>query len=168
MKTKKHKTNTLPLKDLLIVFLSVLSLDQLTKWLIIWKVPKYTSIKVLPFFDICHVYNFGISFGMLQSHGKLAVWVFAFIAIALCLWLVRMIILSTSRIEQLSCMAIIAGALSNVADRFMHGAVVDFLSFHMGAYHWPAFNVADSAIVCCVILILMNNVWHPNGMKNKK
>lgn len=123
--------------------------DQISKWAIMEHVLRtedgsFRSIELLPFFNLVMVWNKGISFGMFSNSGA----ALALTAVALCaaavlwVWMARTRCLRTAFALSL----IVGGAIGNVIDRIRFGAVVDFLDFYVGAYHWPAFNVADSCI----------------------
>lgn len=116
-------------------------------------------IPVLPFFNLTLGYNRGVSFGLLSSDYPYTPYILALLATVIAgvftVWLLR----SESGIQKLGLAAIVGGALSNVFDRLEDGAVTDFLDFYVGAYHWPAFNVADTAITCGVAILLIESVW---------
>lgn len=137
----------------------VLVLDQLTKWWILAAVmtpPR--RIPVTGFFDLVLVLNRGVSFGVL---GGAPAWVGAalivfavVLSILLSVWMWR----ADSRLLATALGCVIGGALGNVIDRVRFGAVVDFLDFHIAGYHWPAFNVADSAITVGVVLLILESL----------
>jgi signal peptidase II len=107
------------------------------------------------FFDLVLVYNPGAAFSFLAEHSGWQRWFFTGLAVVICGWLLAL--MHRHRHERLlpaSFALIIGGAVGNVIDRLAHGAVVDFLYFHVGRYGWPAFNLADSAITVGVILML--------------
>lgn len=140
----------------------VIVLDQLTK---IWTVNNfqpYESMEIIPgFFNLTYLMNKGAAFGILA--GIDAVWrhylflILACVAIVLLLgaWL-RM--RHYHRFYGPALALIGAGAIGNVIDRVRLGAVVDFLDFYIAGHHWPAFNVADSAITSGVVLFLVTNI----------
>ena len=136
----------------------VIVLDQVTKE---WALAYFQSvsvrrIEVAPFFDLVLAFNRGAAFSFLAEHSGWQRWFFATLAVAVSIWL--LMLTWQHRFERLlpsSFSLIIGGALGNVIDRFNHGAVVDFLSFHAGSYYWPAFNIADSAITIGVALMLI-------------
>ncbi|WP_321492938.1 signal peptidase II [uncultured Desulfobacter sp.] len=140
----------LPIRRLALVSISVLVLDQITKWLIIKHVPLYSHIRVIDhFFDITHILNPGGAFGFFaeQSPGiRKFIFLFLSSGVALfVLWLYRKT--AEEHIFLSYGLALIfGGAIGNLIDRFRFGKVVDFLEFYIGSFHWPAFNVADSAI----------------------
>ena len=132
-------------------------LDQLTKWWILTGVmTPPQNIPVTGFFNLVLVYNRGVSFGFLggaPSWATAALIIFALLlSVALCIWMWR----ADSLLLGTALGFVVGGAIGNVIDRFLHGAVVDFLDFHAAGYHWPAFNVADSAIVMGVAILLIS------------
>ena len=136
----------------------VIVLDQVTKE---WALAYFQSvsvrrIEVTSFFDLVLAFNRGAAFSFLAEHSGWQRWFFAVLALVVSIWLLTLT--WQHRLERLLPSAfslIIGGALGNVIDRFNHGAVVDFLSFHAGPYYWPAFNIADSAITLGVALMLI-------------
>jgi signal peptidase II len=111
------------------------------------------------------VRNHGISFGMFaESHAwmpLLLTVLTSLVAIGLAFWLAR----NDEPVVALALGAIIGGALGNIIDRARTGAVTDFLDFHIGMYHWPAFNVADSAIFIGVVILVLIGIVSPAKKK---
>ncbi len=139
---------------------TVFVLDQITKWVIldVVELPVLRSIEVTSFFNLTMVWNYGVSFGML-AHPGTEVPYFLIVAtlvivVALVVWLRKV----TDRYVALGLGFIIGGALGNIIDRIRFGAVADFLDVHAYGYHWPAFNVADSAIFIGVIILLWDGL----------
>ncbi len=135
----------------------VLLADQLTKWWMLVEVMKPPRVMPLaPFLNIVLVMNPGVSFGMFGSAPQWVGWalvVFALaIAAALSIWLRDV----TERLLAAGLGLVVGGAVGNVVDRVRFGAVVDFLDLHWGDFHWPAFNVADSAIAVGVALLVLD------------
>ncbi len=121
--------------------------DQWTKHLVRGALRNGEVIPVTSFFDLVLAFNPGAAFSFLADQAGWQRWFFVGLAALICGWLLRL--LAQHQHEKLLPLAfslIIGGAIGNVIDRFVFGAVVDFLYFHIGAYGWPAFNVADSAI----------------------
>lgn len=148
------------------VSLLVVLADQFSKWLIATHMQLYDGTTILPFFNIVHVRNYGAAFSFLDVVGGNQRWFFALLSFLVCaalvIWLLRLSTKSKKSTNttnnsalSFSLSLILGGALGNFWDRLMHGYVIDFLDFHWGVYHWPAFNVADSA-VCIGACIL---VW---------
>jgi signal peptidase II len=141
----------LTLAALVIVF------DQATKAWIMATFDLGESLPVMPLFNIVFVFNPGASFNFLADAGGWQRWLFVGLALAISLWLVRMLVQhAAERLMPTALALILGGALGNVIDRIRFGAVVDFLDFHAVGAHFPAFNVADSAITVGVALML----WH--------
>ena len=113
---------------------------------------------VTSFFSIVLIYNRGMSFGLFNGAGGLNALLFSLVAAAI----VTVLIYWLSRVESpvlaVAIGLIIGGAIGNVIDRIRLGAVVDFLDFHVGSWHWPAFNVADSAICIGVAVMLLDGL----------
>ena len=153
-----------PIRRLALVSIGVVLLDQITKWLIIRYLPLYTHITVIDhFFNITHVLNPGGAFGFFaeQSPGiRKFVFLFLSSGVALfVLWLYRKT--AQSHIFLSYGLALIfGGAVGNLIDRFRFGKVVDFLDFYVGALHWPAFNVADSAISIGMGILIYHVVFN--------
>jgi len=146
----------------LVIAVVVTIVDQVSKHLLKSLLTERTSIEVIPaFFDLVTVWNRGVSFGMLGGDGALPPWVLSAVAvaisIALFLWLTRI----TLRWTAMAIGLVIGGAVGNVIDRALWGAVFDFADFHVGGWHWPAFNVADAAIVLGVAALLVESVFRP-------
>jgi len=138
---------------------AVLLADQLHKWwmLNIVGIGQADRIEVTAFFNLVYVSNKGISFGMLQQdgNGQLLLAGFAFIvAVALMIWLTRA---GDSLIMAIAVGLIVGGAIGNAIDRLHLGGVADFFDLHVAGYHWPAFNIADMAIVAGVAGLLYDS-----------
>lgn len=139
---------------------TVVVLDQITKAMILKSLALYQSIEVLPgFFNIVHVLNPGGAFGFLAGQSaSIRKLVFLFIS-SLAACLVYYFYKSVPRTHPWLAAAlalIFGGAIGNLIDRFRFGKVVDFLDFYVGNMHWPAFNVADSAITVGVTVIVVH------------
>jgi len=120
-------------------------------------------IPVLPFFNLVLVWNQGVSFGMFGD-GSVGAWALVLLAAGIVVALVYWLRKADSTLSVVSLGLIIGGAVGNVIDRLVHGAVVDFLDVHAAGWHWPAFNVADSAITVGVVLLLAESLFpsrHP-------
>jgi signal peptidase II len=134
-----------------LIALSVVCLDRLAKWAVAQSIPLHDSRQVIPdFFRITHVENRGAAFGLFAdspSEWKIAVLVLfsivALVIVSALLWRNSHSITTTG----VGLALILGGAIGNLWDRLVSGRVVDFLLFYVGQYQWPAFNVADSAIV---------------------
>ncbi len=147
----------------------VIVLDQASKiFMLDWIFNPPRQVEVLSFFNLTPVWNRGVSFGLLQADSLLARYILIIMAglivAGLLVWLYR----SGSLILQIALGLIIGGALGNLIDRVRFGAVVDFLDFHANMYHWPAFNLADSAITIGVGLIIFDHFTNGKESVKKK
>jgi len=138
----------------------VFGLDRLTKRVIETRVSVFDTHTVIPgFFDIVHARNPGAAFSMFAD--STSPWRPFFLvglsiaALLLVAWMLRKAT-TLDRATAIGLSLILGGALGNVFDRIMSGAVTDFLDFYIGVHHWPAFNVADSAIVTGSSLLLIS------------
>lgn len=135
----------------------VLALDQLSKWWIVAHVmapPR--EIALAPFFNVVMVWNRGVTFGLFGGAPDTGRWVLVVLSLAivavLAFWMAR-----TTRPWVAGALGAVAGgAVGNVIDRLHYGAVADFLDFHAAGWHWPAFNLADSAIVLGVAVLVLD------------
>ncbi len=141
--------------------LLVIGLDQLSKQLIQSSLALYESVAILPMFNLVLYYNEGAAFSFLDDQGGWQRWFFILLATVvtavLINWLRRL-----SRGEWLVACAlslIIGGAVGNLIDRIIYGHVIDFIDIYYSSWHWPAFNLADSAISLGVALMLFDLVF---------
>jgi signal peptidase II len=135
----------------------VVLLDQASKAWVLASFRYLESVVVTPFFNLVLVYNSGAAFSFLAGAGGWQKWFFVILALGISAWLLSLLRHHAGeRLLPLALSLILGGAIGNVIDRLRFDAVVDFLDFHLAGYHWPAFNVADSAITVGVVLML----WH--------
>jgi signal peptidase II len=140
---------------------SIVVLDQLTKWIVVRRIPLNGEIIVIPkFFAISHVTNKGAAFSLFANGDPRATWALA--AFSVIVMAVIVFVLARTREWSNGALAltlILGGAAGNFIDRVRLNAVVDFLAFDFGSYHWPDFNVADSAIVIGAILLAVDALF---------
>jgi signal peptidase II len=134
----------------LIITILTVAADQITKALILEYIRYYESIRLLPFFQIVNVKNTGAAFGLLRSLGNTFFIILSIIAIIFIIYL-----LLRDDADPLPLSLILGGAIGNLIDRLRLGYVVDFLDFHIGEHHWPAFNLADSALTIGIGLLFL-------------
>ncbi|NWG31297.1 MAG: lipoprotein signal peptidase [Rhodocyclaceae bacterium] len=140
---------------------AVILLDQVTKNWVLAVFHLHESVAVAPFFNLVLVMNPGASFSFLADAGGWQKWFFIALALGISAWLAVLILRHAGeRLMPAALALILGGALGNVIDRIRFGAVVDFLDVHYAGWHWPAFNVADSAITLGVILLLWHQLRH--------
>jgi signal peptidase II len=144
----------------------IVALDQVTKLLIVRYLPMFDAIPVIPgFFSITHIHNPGGAFGVFAKAGT-GVRSFFFLGVSFfALFLVSYFYRTTPRTHPFLAFAfalIFSGAIGNLIDRLRLGEVIDFLDFYVSGWHWPAFNVADSAITIgisiCVYHLIFNKM----------
>ncbi len=148
---------------LILISGSIIFADQLTKYIIKINIALYDNIIVIKnFFSITHILNPGGAFGFFASSSpgvRKFIFLFASSIVALLiLWFYKkyaenFIFLS------IGLALIFGGAVGNLIDRFIYGKVVDFLDFYMGTYHWPAFNIADSAITIGMGILIYHIIF---------
>ncbi|CAH9063672.1 Lipoprotein signal peptidase [Pseudoalteromonas holothuriae] len=153
-------TNTTQKSGLVWLWLSLLlfAVDYVTKAVVVANMELYESIELLPFFNFTYMHNYGAAFSFLSEAGGWQRWFLSVIAIAisalLLYWLKKL-----SASSWVLCGAysmVLAGAIGNLVDRLIHGYVIDFLHFYYKNWHYPAFNVADMAIVCGAGLLIFD------------
>jgi len=141
-----------------LIALLVIVFDQLAKWVVAKNIALHDSISVVPgFFRLIHVQNRGAAFGLFAD--SVSEWR---VGILILFSLLALIVVSTLLWKNSHSMTttgfglalILGGAVGNLWDRLLDGRVVDFLDFYVGSYHWPAFNIADSAIVVGALLLV--------------
>ena len=143
----------------------VFALDRFTKWIIETRVSVLDTRNVIPgFFDIIHSSNRGVAFSLF--HNSTSPWrtilliVAALVALVIVGWMIGRWS-GADRLTLYGLALIFGGALGNLFDRVVRGAVTDFLDFYVGDMHWPAFNVADSAVVIGSALLLLDLLRKP-------
>jgi signal peptidase II len=145
-------------KYFFVIAVIVLLLDRLAKWAVASNIALRGNVVVIPgFFQLTHVQNTGAAFGLFADSpaqwkigALVSVSILALVVVSALLWK-NSHSLSTTTI---GLSLILGGAMGNLWDRMMSGRVVDFLDFYVGSYHWPAFNVADTAIVIGAVLLI--------------
>jgi len=137
--------------------ISICAFDQITKYFIC-SLQIYFPLKVSSFFNLILIKNRGISFGILDSASFPIFFAINFLVIAICIYLAYRIWHEKKGSSALALSLVLGGALGNLGDRFFRQGVIDFLDFHFGLYHWPAFNIADSFIFLGVSFLLWDNM----------
>jgi signal peptidase II len=144
----------------LIVALIVAALDQLSKWVVLlWVMNPPRVIDVTGFFNLVLVWNRGVSFGLFQHKSIWGPILLGALTVGIIIFLFFWLRSAQTRLTAVAVGLVMGGALGNLVDRIAHQAVVDFLDFHAMGYHWPAFNVADSAITIGVGLIIFESLF---------
>jgi signal peptidase II len=154
-----------------LIALLVVLLDRASKWLVATNIRLHDSIVVIPgFFRLTHVQNTGAAFGLFadsSSEWKVGILilfsVLALLVVSALLWKNSHAMTTTG----VGLALILGGALGNLWDRLLSGQVVDFLDFYVGSYHWPAFNLADSAIVVGALLLVTEILFSKSPSEQK-
>ena len=156
MATQRSGSSLLPWLGIALI---VIVLDQFTKTLILGYFQYGDSRHVSSFFNVVRVHNTGAAFSFLAGASGWQRWFFVglgLVAAGFIVWMLRS--QGHQRLFAWALSLILGGALGNVIDRLLHGYVVDFLDFHLGARHFPAFNVADSAITVGAVLLIFDEL----------
>ncbi len=153
-------------KGLLVSGLLLLA-DQVSKWWVlnILKLQDIGTMEILPFLNFTMVWNYGISMGLPlgESLGK---WGIVILTAGISAWLLNWLRTTDRKLEGWGLAIILGGAIGNIIDRFVHGAVVDFIHLYAFDYNFYVFNVADSAITVGVVILLIDGLLE--GRKGPK
>jgi len=137
----------------------VIVVDQITKRVVDTSMQLHQSIELAPFFQLTYLRNQGAAFSFLSGAGGWQRWFFIILAVVasafITVWLRKLD--PRQRREAMAWSLVLGGALGNLIDRILYGYVIDFLDVYYGDWHWPAFNVADSAITVGVVLLLLDS-----------
>lgn len=143
---------------MLSIGVAVVLLDQLTKWLALEYLLGHAVVPVTPFLNFTLVFNRGAAFGFLNNAGNWQNFFFVIVALIAC----SVILYFLNRLEWrnnsvvVGLCLILGGAVGNVIDRLNHGYVIDFIDVYYRSWHWPAFNLADSAITIGAVLLALD------------
>jgi len=152
----KNSSAMLPWLGLALILLIA---DQFTKVLILGYYRLGDATYVTSFFNVVRVHNSGAAFSFLASASGWQRWFFTAIGIAAALFIVWMLKSHAGqKLFSLALACLLGGAIGNVIDRSLHGYVVDFLDFHYRGWHFPAFNIADSAITLGAIFLILDEL----------
>ena len=157
------------LRTSLAIALIILVVDLLTKRWVESSLFFGQQIPVTSFFNLVLTYNAGAAFSFLSEESGWQRWFLSSIAVGASVFIVYL--LHKNKDQKLLCLSlsmILGGALGNLWDRITLGHVVDFLDFYVGSYHWPAFNVADAAIVVGAGLLIIESFQNKDELKDKK
>lgn len=148
------------------ITVAVFWVDILTKWVVVQNFDLHQSVNLLPIFSFSYVRNYGAAFGLFFGQR----WPLACIAIVISLFIIRFLYKTpkTDYVHNVGFSLILGGALGNLFDRLYHGYVIDFLDFHWRQWHYPAFNVADSAICIGVMLLLFGCFFTPKDQEKTR
>jgi len=158
------------IRMLLSVPLTVVAIDQVTKFWVAGRMNLFESIPVVPgFFSITYVRNPGAAFGMFsEAHGLLRMGFLVSVSLVAVVMLSVFFLKSphAERVSRVAAVLVIGGALGNLIDRLRFGEVIDFLDVFVGRLHWPAFNVADSAITIGIGMFVVS-AWREREVRRQ-
>jgi signal peptidase II len=136
------------------IILTIIVLDQITKYLVAGNLSPHDSIKIFPFLEIVNVRNTGAAFGSFKNFGSTF---FIAVSVAAIIFVINLLV---KRIyNTLGLSLVLGGAVGNLIDRILYGKVVDFIDLSVGTFHWPAFNVADSSLTVGITIILLTSLF---------
>jgi signal peptidase II len=141
--------------------LGVVLLDQLSKYLAVKHLVLNAPLAVFPGFNLTLVYNTGAAFSLLRDAGGWQRWLFVALAVAIAVFILIWLWRLPVRRNWLGCALalVLGGALGNLWDRVSLGYVIDFIDLYYAHWHWPAFNLADSAITAGAIMLVIDTFW---------
>ena len=150
--------------QLLLISGALILIDQWTKFLVTIHIPLYFSVRVIDdFFNITHIRNPGVAFGLFANHESEYKVLFFIVISAIAIVAILILFHQTPnnrRMVRIGLTLILSGAIGNLMDRVVHKEVIDFIDFYYQKFHWPAFNVADSCITIGVALMILDLFWH--------
>ena len=139
--------------------LLILIADQFTKVLILGYYKLGDTTYVTSFFNVVRVHNAGAAFSFLANAGGWQRWFFTGIGVAAAIFIIWMLKSHPGqKLFSFALACILGGAIGNVIDRSLYGYVVDFLDFHYAGWHFPAFNIADSAITIGAVCLILDEL----------
>lgn len=136
-----------------LIVIAIVIIDQATKYLISTFMSPLDSIEIFPFLHIINIRNTGAAFGMFRD---LSSSFFIIVSLVAIVFVISLIVRNVYSLTGLSL--ILGGAIGNLIDRLLNGKVVDFIDFSIGSFHWPAFNVADSALTVGIAIIIIKSI----------
>jgi signal peptidase II len=141
--------------------LFIIATDQLTKWFAFTRLREDELVPIMPGFNLTLRFNEGAAFSFLADASGWQRWFFIVLAIAVSGFIVHWLrgLSAREKMSALALSAVLGGAIGNVIDRIYLGKVIDFIDVYYEAYHWPAFNVADSAITVGAVILLFQSVF---------
>ncbi len=149
---------------------SIVAVDQLTKWIIVNQFALFEILPVTQFLELTRLHNEGAAFSLLAQAGGWQRWFFLALAggisVLIAWWLATLPARGHPWLT-IGLAAILGGALGNAVDRARHGYVVDFLHFHWGGAYFPAFNAADIAITTGAAMLIIDAIMHTRRVKER-
>lgn len=135
---------------------TVLLLDQATKQLALEQLTLHEPVALLPFLNLTLVFNKGAAFGFLSSASGWQNVFFIIVALVACGVILTLLRQTRERLFAVALVLVLGGAIGNLVDRLIYGYVIDFVDVYYQSWHWPAFNIADSAITIGALLLILD------------
>lgn len=150
----------------IVCIVGLIVVDQIVKhWMLALVFDPPRILQVTGFFNLVPVWNTGVSFGLLGDSST-SRWILVALALAIVVVLLVWLMRAGTGIVVFALVLVVGGALSNVIDRVLYGAVIDFVDIHAFGFHWPAFNIADMSIVIGTALLLYDGLFgSPRALK---
>ena len=140
----------------ILLFLAILAADAITKYWAVVALAGSPPLVITPFLQLVYVENTGISFGFFQSGSDAVRWVLVGIGVGVSVAVWVVLRQAKTMRERVGWVCVLAGAVGNIVNRVVSGYVVDFIDFHWQQWHYPAFNIADSAITLGVFIVIIS------------
>lgn len=138
---------------------ALIVVDQIVKhWMLALVFDPPRILQITGFFNLVPVWNTGVSFGLLGDSST-SRWILVALALVIVVVLLAWLMRAGTGIVVFALVLVVGGALSNVIDRVLYGAVIDFVDIHAFGFHWPAFNIADMSIVIGTALLLYDGLF---------
>jgi signal peptidase II len=137
------------------LFLTIIFLDQLSKYLVRTRMFPGQSVKIFSFLDLTYLTNTGVAFSMFQGANLFFIFFSLAVLTGIIIWYNRSL-KDMGGVLSLAVLLIVSGAFGNLIDRVVHGHVIDFVDVSLGSFHWPSFNVADSCITIGGIILFLS------------
>lgn len=141
------------------IVLLTLVIDQFTKLLAVTLLPVHHFVSIFPFFNLFLTYNKGVSFSLFANDKTHTPLLLSLFSILICIGVVYWLYKERNKSIQIGLALILGGAIGNIIDRIRLGSVIDFLDFHYYTHHWPAFNIADTAICIGAFIIFIKLIF---------
>lgn len=142
-----------------LISLVVFLLDFGTKHLALTYLAWHQPVAVMPGFNWYLTQNRGISFSLFTTASHWGPYILSAVALLICAGIVVWLQREKNRLARVGLALVLGGAIGNIIDRIRFGYVVDFIDWHVGSYHWPAFNIADSAVCLGVACLVIQSIF---------
>lgn len=142
----------------MLLCLATIILDQASKLVVLSNLNINSIVKICNGFNLVLAFNYGTSFGLLSPNTVYGTYYLIAFSILLIVILIYAFLKFKNNIEKILLSILIGGAIANLIDRIIHGAVVDFIDIYYETWHWPAFNFADISITCSAISLVLYNL----------